>query len=173
MFELYNKMQIIVALTRIELGKNVIFLGVTEETSNSIIELIQTKSLWTDYMENTSKFVTVNSGTTSNQTGVPTLNQDTFPFCICEKLLLQYKSSEFVYFLISIRTMDYTYIGKCKCIMTRLYHHNSGHGSTSTMPANICPFVIMGYICGFDGENKLLQKQLEKQWKESYDYYIL
>ena len=48
--------------------------------------------------------------------------------------------------------MDYTYIGECKCIVTRIYHHNSGHGSTSTILANRPPFAIMEYICGFDGK---------------------
>ena len=68
--------------------------------------------------------------------------------------------------------MDYTYIGECKCIMTRLYHHNSGYGSTSTITANRRPFANMGYICGFYGENKALRRQLEKQWKEKRDCLI-
>ena len=55
----------------------------------------------------------------------------------------------FVYFLISARTRDYTYIGECKCLVDRLYQHNSGHGSKSTTPAHRRPFAIMGYICGF------------------------
>jgi hypothetical protein len=65
-----------------------------------------------------------------------------------------------------------TYIGECKCIVTRLYHHNIGHGSTLTIPANRHTFAIMGYICGFDGQNKPLQRQLERQWKERWDFLI-
>ena len=56
--------------------------------------------------------------------------------------------------------MDYTYIGECNCIVTRLYHHNGGHGSTSKIPENIRPFAITGYICGFDGKNEALRRQL-------------
>ena len=68
--------------------------------------------------------------------------------------------------------MDYTYIGECKCIVTGFYHRNSGHGSTSKIPENRRPFAIMGYICGFYGENKALRRQLEKQWKEKRDCLI-
>ena len=68
--------------------------------------------------------------------------------------------------------MDYRYIGEYKCIVIRLYHHNSGHGYTSTIPANRRPFSIMGYICGFYGKNKVLRRQLEKQWKEKRDCLI-
>ena len=68
--------------------------------------------------------------------------------------------------------MDYTYIGECKYIVTRLYHHNSGHGSTSTITANRSPFAIMGYICGFDGKNKALRRKLERQCKEKRDCLI-
>ena len=171
MFELWDKAQIIVALTRTKLGRNVIFVGDVEETSNAIIQLIQTKSQWTDYMENILNFITISNDNPNNQDTVPTLNQDTFPFRICDISLPQCKTG-FVYFLISIRTKDFTYIGECKCIVTRLYHHNSGHGSTSTIPANRRPFAIMGYICGFDGQNKPLQRQLERQWKERRDYLI-
>ena len=51
--------------------------------------------------------------------------------------------------------------------MTRLYHHNSGHGSTSIITANRRPFAIMGYFCGFDGKNKALRQQLEKDRKKN------
>jgi hypothetical protein len=171
MFELWDKAQIIVALTRTKLGRNVIFVGDIEETSNAIIQLIQTKSQWTDYMENILNFITISNDNPNNQNTIPTLNQDSFPFRICDISLPQCKTG-FVYFLISIRTRNFTYIGECKCIVTRLYHHNSGHGSTSTIPANRRPFAIMGYICGFDGQNKPLQRQLERQWKERRDFLI-
>ena len=30
----------------------------------------------------------------------------------------------------------------------------------------------MGYICGFNGENKALRRQLEQRWKQKRDYLI-
>ena len=116
-------------------------------------------------MENVLNLITVDSKIAINQTRVPILNLDSFPLCICDISLTQCNIG-FVYFLISIRNLDYTYISECKCIMTGLFHHNSGHGSTSTILENRRPFAIMGYICGFDGENNALRRQLEKQWME-------
>ena len=112
-------------------------------------------------MENILYVVTVYSDIAMNKTRVPTLNLYYFPFRVCDISLPQCKTG-FVYFLIVIWTMDYTYIGECKCFVTRLYHHNSGHDSTSTMPENRCPFAIMGYICGFYGKNKALHRQFRK-----------
>ena len=119
-------------------------------------------------MENILNLITVDSDIAINQTRVPTLNLDSFPFHICDISLPKCKN-EFVYFLIAIQTMDYTYIGECKCIETLLYHHNSGHGSTSTITG---PFAIMGYIFVFDAKNKSLRRKLEKQWKEKRDCFI-
>ena len=43
MFELWDKAEIIVALTRTKLGKNVILVGDAEETIHAIVRLVQTK----------------------------------------------------------------------------------------------------------------------------------
>ena len=111
MFELWDKAQIIVALTRNKLGKNIILVGDVEETINAIVQLVQTKCQWTDYMENILNLITVDSDIAINQTRVPTLNLESFPFRICDISLPKFRTG-FVYFLIAIRTMDYTYIGE-------------------------------------------------------------
>ena len=129
------------------------------------------KCQWTDYTENILNLIKVDSDIAIYQTRVPALNLDSFTFHICDISLPQCKTG-FVNFLIANRTMDYTYIGECKFIQTRLHHYNSGHGSTLTIPANKRPFAIMGYICGFDGKNKALRQQLEKQCKEKSDCLI-
>ena len=60
MFELWDKAQIIVALTRIKLGKNIFFVGDKNEIIDSIIKLVQTRSQRTDFMENNLSLVTIN-----------------------------------------------------------------------------------------------------------------
>ena len=102
---------------------------------------------------------------------LPHMNQDSFPYRICDMSLPHCKTG-FVYFLLSIRTKDYTYIRECDCIVNRPYEHNSGHGSKSTAPAHRRPYAIMGYICGFDGGLGALRKQLEKSWQDRRDYLI-
>ena len=168
MFELWDKAQVIVALTRTKIGKNVIIIGDMQETINAIISSIQTRIQWTDYMANILDLITVGENIEER---VPILNYRSFPFRICDISLPQSKTG-FVYFLISVRNLDYTYIGECSCITKRLYQHNSGHGSTSTASAHCRPFAVFGYICGFNGENKPLRRQVEKRWKEKRDFLI-
>ena len=169
MFELWDKAQVIVFLTRTKVGKNVILVRNKEETIEAIVRLVQSRSQWTDYMENILKLITINDN--PGNASIPTLTQNNFPYRICDVSLPQCKTG-FVYFLISVRTRDYTYIGECNCIISRLYQHNSGYGSTSTTPINRRPFAIIGYICGFNGDNRDLRREIERKWKEKRDYLI-
>ena len=52
MLEFWDKAQIIVALTRTKSEKNIILVGNKQETIDSIIKLIQSRTLWKDYMDN-------------------------------------------------------------------------------------------------------------------------
>ena len=172
MFELWDKAQVIVAFSRTKVGKNVILVGDKEETIESIVKLVQRRSQWTDYMEDIMKLITIDETQENLTTRVaPSLDQSSFPFRICDISLPQCQTG-FVYFLISVRTKNFTYIGECKCIVTRLYQHNSGNGSNSTISVHRRPYAVMGYICGFNGGKKALRRQIEKQWKERRDYLI-
>ena len=167
-FKLWDKAQVIVALSRTKLGKNVIFVGDKEGTLDSLVELVQKRTQWTDYMETVLNLVTVNSRANPP---VRQMTQSSFPFRICDVSLPQCNTG-FVYFLISIRRQSYAYIGETKEIRRRLNQHNSGHGSSSTTPSYLRPFAVMAYICGFDG-SRPLRLFIEKKWKEKRDLLIL
>ena len=125
-------------------------------------------------MESILDLVTMNPSSIENDTiesSIPSLTTQTFPYRICEISLPQCQSG-FVYFLISVRTLTFTYIGECKCIVKRLRNHNSGYGSNSTTPANKRPYAIFGYIAGFNDSNKSLRRFIERKWKEKRDYLI-
>ena len=177
-YELWDKAQIIVALTRTKRGKDVIFVGNKNETIKSIISLVPKRNQWTDFIENVIDLVTRKAPISTDEENrnntnqhIPTLTTDTFPFRICDITLPQCKSG-FVYFLIPVRTMNFTYIGECQCIISRLKRHNSGYGSSSTIPLNKRPNAIFGYIAGFNGGNKILRRHIEMKWKEKRDYLI-
>ena len=173
-YELWDKDQIIVALTRTKRGLDIIFVGNKEETIILIIRLVQTINEWTDYMESIIELVTVKPFLAENNNiGMlpPSLTTQTFPYRICDIALPQCQSG-FVYFLISVRTLTFTYIGECKCIITRLRNHNSGYGSASKTPANKRPYAVFGYIAGFNDSNKSFRRFIERKWKEKRDYLI-
>ena len=58
-FDLWDKGQVVVALSRTRLGKDVIFVGNKEETINLIVRLCKTHNQWTDYMENILDLITI------------------------------------------------------------------------------------------------------------------
>ena len=173
-FELWDKAQIIVGMSRTKLGKDVIFVGDKGQTIKRIVSLCKTRNQWTDYMESILDLVTIeasSNGENQNSIRQISLTTESYPFRICDISLPQCKSG-FVYFLISVRTRSFTYIGECKCIVNRLANHNSGHGSTSTIPSHQRPYAILGYIAGFNGTDKTFRRFIERKWKEKRDELI-
>ena len=64
------------------------------------------------------------------------LYQSSFPYRLRDVYLPQ-DNTGFVYMLISVRSIDFVYIGKTKNLIERLRVHNSGCGSSSTEPAHL------------------------------------
>ena len=58
---LWDKSHIIVALTRTNLGKNVIFVGNKEETIKGIMRLIQIRTPKTDFIKHILNLITINN----------------------------------------------------------------------------------------------------------------
>ena len=64
------------------------------------------------------------------------LDQSSFPYRLRDVYLPQ-DNTGFVYMLISVRSIDFVYIGKTTNLIERLRVHNSGCGSSSTEPAHL------------------------------------
>ncbi len=177
-FKLWDCAQAIVTLSRTKLGKNLIFVGDKTETIAALIELIQMKSQWTDYMEEVLRMITLrNENETQNNEEenddnqqLQQLSQRHYPFRICDVVLPQCNTG-FVYMLSSIKRPTYSYIGETNCLRDRLKQHNSGYGSLSTEPSYLRPFAVMAFICGFNGE-KNLRRFIEQKWKEKRDSLV-
>ena len=60
-FALWDCAQAIVTLSRINFGKNLIFVGDKNETVTALAELITLQTQWTDYMEEILKLITINN----------------------------------------------------------------------------------------------------------------
>ena len=162
-FNLWDKGQLVVLLSRTKTAKDTIFVGNKSETLSALKAILMNKSQWSDYIETVLNIVTINS-TAHNTLPRCVMNQNAFPFRIRDIALPQCRTG-FVYFLISVKLKSFTYIGQCKCLRERLPQHNSGYGSESTAPAHLRPYGIMAYICGFDGDNLSLRLHIERQWK--------
>jgi len=170
-FKMWDKGQMIVILSRTKFAKNTIFVGDKNDTLGALTQLLTRKTQWTDYMEDILDLVTINSDINNNpERRNRVLSASSFPYRIKDMPLPQCNTG-YVYMLISIKDMNFTYIGKTMCIRTRIQQHNSGVGSMSTQPPHLRPFALFAYICGFNNRNDLLF-YMERIWKEKRDQLI-
>ena len=162
----WDKAQVVVATSRTREGKNTIFVGNKESTIKSLTRLIKMKNQWTDYMEEVLRLTTVNH--TGNEHPRRSFQpSETFPFEL-SSVSLPNDSTGFVYFLISLKDPNFTYIGETRNIAHRLRQHNSGYGCSATSSSTRRPFAVFAYICGFNGD-KRRQQFVEQKWKETRD----
>lgn len=69
----------------------------------------------------------------------------------------------YVYLLVSTQDTSFLYIGSTNCLITRFRQHNSGYGSKQTAPPSLRPWGILGYVCGFQGDEKI-RTSVENDW---------
>ena len=167
-FNMWDKGQLVVILSRTKSAKDSIFVGPKNETLQAFRDLLTKKTQWSDYIENVLDLVTVN---TTSEYRPRVMTQTTFPYRICDVSLPQCNSG-YVYMLLSTRQKNYTYIGTTNCIRSRLQQHNSGNGAVATAPAYLRPFALLAYICGFGGGRRDLRYFIESKWKEKRDEVI-
>ena len=115
--------------------------------------------------------MTINDSLTNSETIVETMNQNAYPFRICD-ISLPSSRTGFVYFLMSVKDRSFTYIGSTICIVERLPRHNSGYGSFETCPNDLCPYGVLAYICGSRLDNNDFRLYLERKWKLRRDSLI-
>ena len=146
-------------------------IGNKQDTLDALKSMLLSRTQWTDYINHVLGIVTINDNTYDAQRNVRTMNQNSYPFHICD-ISLPSSRTGFVYFLISVKDKSFTYIGSTICIVERLPQHNSGYGSFETCPNNLRPYGVMAYICGSKLENKDFRLYLERKWKVHRDLLI-
>ena len=158
-YELWDKAQAIVLLSRTCVGSDIIFVGSKRTTCAALVKIIKLKCQYMDYMECVLDLVTTNDSIRRR----PIFQHQNHPFRFCDIPLPQCNTG-FVYMLISIRDHSYIYIGMTLNLCIRILQHNLGYGATGTASASYRPFCLFAYICGFNC-NKALMLHVETQWK--------
>ena len=166
-FNLWDKGQLLVIISRTKRAEDTIFVGDKENTLDALETILRSRTQWTDHMERILNVVTVNTDNDNNERVIQRgqMSHSSFPYRPTD-IILPTDCSGYVYMLISLRTNDFFYIGKTKDLHQRLRSHQSGYGSYSTMPEYLRPYAYFAYICGFDG-NETLMFYIEQQWKLS------
>ena len=158
-------------LSQTKRARDTIFVGDKDDTLNALVELLLHRTQWTDYMENVLNIVDINTNNDGIAREPRVLDQQTYPFRIAD-ISVPEDSTGYVYMIVSLQTLsNFYYIGKTKKLIKRLRAHNSGYGSSSTIPTNLRPYGLFAYICGFD-QNEILMFSVENQWKVRRDVLI-
>ena len=101
-FNLWDKGQLVVILSRTKVAKNSIFVGPVNDTLDALTQLLMKKTQWSDYIEKVLRLVTINDSQPVIHHQRNDINQNSFPFRICD-ITLPVVSSGYVYMLVSLR----------------------------------------------------------------------
>eukprot|EP00957_Ditylum_brightwellii_P132784 10125156-Ditylum_brightwellii.AAC.1 len=85
-FQLWDKAQMVVALSRTKFAKNLIFVRSRQSTVRALVDLLKVGTQWSDYIERLLPLVTINRNT-KNQ--ARSMTHSDFPFRLCDITLLQ------------------------------------------------------------------------------------
>ena len=167
MYRLWEKEQVVVLLSRTARAKDIIFVGRPKETIDAILQVIQIRSQYSEYMNHIIDILSDDVDSVHGTRQVPTLNQNLHPFCPLN-VVQPNDNSGCCYILVSIKDRNTTYIGQTKRLVQRLNEHNSGYGSEGTSDYRLRPWALLAYVTGFDG-NKDAMLAFERQWKSRRD----
>lgn len=145
---MWCKGQLVVICSRTRRQEDTIFVGNKNETIEALAQLLEKRTMWCDYMEHVIDII-------SDNTDEKILHHSSFPYRICDISLPQAQTG-YVFFMKSQRDDACVYIDSTNCLRTRLLQHNQGFDSSSHPPAEKRPFVLVGYICGFDRDIALM-----------------
>ena len=161
-FNIWDKAQVVVLLSRTRRAEDMIFVGSAENTINCLIEKMKTRSQNTDYMEKVISLL--DSSSSSSSLNLDTSNVFTYsdyPYDF-NNIELPDCHTGFVYFLISLKDINKSYIGQTFDLRSRLRAHNSGNGTSFTDLNR--PWALYAYIIGFDN-NRHKMMSIENSWE--------
>ena len=158
-YNLWDKEQAIVLLSRISFCKDITFVGDRNVTSRTLRELIQGQNYYSKYMR---RFLRALNTRTTLSLNDDFISYTAHPFSP-EDIELPHTTSGFVYLLISLKDSNTTYVGETFNLRRRLKEHNEGYGSKQTLSPNLRPWGLYAYISGYQG-NKDLMMSNEGQW---------
>ena len=129
-YKMWDKGQIIVILSQTKLAKNNFIVGDENYTIAAMKYLLTRKTQWYEYMEEMIRIININYGEEALPSRI-VMNQSTYKYCIFDISLPQLNTG-YVYMLVSIKNLNFTYIGKTMYIQNIIQQHNSCFVSVST-----------------------------------------
>jgi DNA polymerase III delta prime subunit len=159
---LWERAMVVVLISRVKRASDLIFVGDKKANIDALIEGLQARNQYDDYMEN---IVRVLSGEAGH---MEPLSLNLHPFRYKDITLPQDRSGV-VYMLVSLRDTSSMYLGQTTNMLLRLKSHNSGFGAYGSSNREKRPWGLYAYISGFGGD-KPLREEVESQWQNMVDY---
>ena len=159
-YQLWDKAQAIVLLSRTKVASNIIFVGDKMDTINALSLLIRNTNQWMNYMQSILDLATVSDMASDS---LIVFSHQEYPFRMSD-ISLPTCNTGFVYMLVSTCSSSFSYIGETDTLGARLNQHNQGCGSFTTCNPTLQPYALFAYVCGFEGD-KILRRQFEYMWK--------
>jgi predicted GIY-YIG superfamily endonuclease len=160
-YKLWSKPQVVVMLSRTNLGKNTIFVGDPDETCDALINTMKKTNQYYEYMQILMTNLIHQTNISSSM--MPVIDQRLLPMRASD-ILLPDDNTGVVYILVSLQNRDVTYIGQTNNLSRRIDQHNTRSGSIQTSSAVLQPWALVAYVSGF-GNNKMKRLEFEKQWQ--------
>jgi predicted GIY-YIG superfamily endonuclease len=167
-YQLWDKEQVVVLLSRTNYAKEIIFVGDKQTTSKALADLLKKRSQFTEYTNALLKSLSVSSGHSLPMAHA--IDIELYPFRAID-YDVPTSSCGCVYLIQSRNpTMNHvTYIGETKNLKRRIKEHNDLRGSDSTSNVVMLPWALICFITGFDAGSIVSPRQIEQLWKVERD----
>jgi hypothetical protein len=158
-YHLWAKEQVIVLLSRTHYAKDIIFVGDPNDTATALANCLSHISQYSDYMAHIM-------GALTNCTQ-PLVDPYTYnPYRMCDYQIPNTMGS-FCYNLVSLGdpTHSTSYIGQTSNLARRFAQHNQRQGAITTADISLIPWALMGFVSGFDGDDRKQREDFEHAWQ--------
>jgi len=162
-YGLWLAAQVVVLMSRTRLGSDTIFwMGeayTPQKTADALYDQLQVSSPFRTYLANLLEQLCGMSNENTYAAGINHSSSIYRP----RDVSLPHDMTGQAYILVSIKDLNFTYIGSCQNIGIRLSQHNSGYGSMQTSSPTLRPWALLAYVTGFDG-NSHAYTSFENRW---------
>ena len=159
-YKLWQKEQVEVLISRTHGIGDLTFVGNTPQaTADHLTDLLFKQSPFSAYMKHVVQQMTGN-----NPGGSVVHPLRYLPYNV-KNVVIPTDSNGFVYLLMSLRDHNTTYIGQTRNLSRRIQEHNSGLGSFVTANPLLRPWHVIGFVTGFERDDKCERMQFEGSWQ--------
>ena len=165
-YDLWQREQVIVLLSRTRAAKDVFVCGDPQATATALFDILLKTSEFSDYIADLLEslaFRTQREALDMNSTPtIPQINFTHHPYRPIDRVLPTDNGS-YAYILVSKSHPELTYIGETDNLVRRLSEHYAGRGCKQTSDPRFRPWGLLAFVVGLTTKND--RKAFEHEWE--------